>query len=90
MRESVHLTLAQQRVMDRAVEVTFKISAPQRFFLSQDQSCHWYLVPAEHREEWNAWCDIPESDERSWEVPDFAKALGGSPELITFTDPKDA
>ena len=43
-----------------------------KFFLSQDESCHWYVIPALHREKWEAFLDIPEDDERSWDAPEWA------------------
>lgn len=59
----------------------------ERFFLAQDDDCHWYLVPVDKREEWSEWREIPSDDERSWDVPDFATAIDG-PHLLTFTDPQ--
>lgn len=58
-----------------------------RYFLSQDQSAHWYIIPAERRAEWEQWCSLPEDDEASWEVPWFAQRIGGSPSLVTFEEP---
>jgi hypothetical protein len=58
-----------------------------RYFLSQDQSSHWYLVPVEKRDEWEAWASIDEDDERAWMAPEYATALGGGPNLVTFSDP---
>lgn len=57
-----------------------------RFFLDSDADGHWYVVPENKRAEWQAWvnCD----DEDSWQVPDYAKAVGGAPSLVTFTDPQ--
>jgi hypothetical protein len=60
---------------------------PQRYFLSQDNSSHWYLVPVENREEWDAWCNLDEDDEAAWDAPDFARRLDGGPNGITFSDP---
>ena len=57
----------------------------ERFFLDQDQSSHWYIIPVGHRAEWDAWRDIPEDDERSWEVPEFAIMVDG-PGRLTFAD----
>lgn len=59
----------------------------ERYFLDQDNDCHWYVVPAASRAEWEAWRAIPSDDERAWEPPAFAMPLGGSPTLVTFTDP---
>jgi hypothetical protein len=64
------------------------LSAP-RFFLDQDSSCHWYLIPEARRREWEEWADLPEDDERSWREPEWARALGGGVQSVTFTDPKD-
>jgi hypothetical protein len=61
----------------------------ERFFLSQDNDSHWYVVPLAKRVAWDEWCDIPSDDERSWDVPEWAAPVGGSPSLITFTDPQD-
>jgi len=59
-----------------------------RFFLDQDNSCHWYLVQEQFRKEWDAWTNLPEDDERSWEAPSFAERLDGGPQQVTFTDPR--
>jgi hypothetical protein len=56
-----------------------------RYFLGYDCSGHEYAVPVEHRAEWFAWLEIPEDDERSWSVPDYATALDG---CFTFADPR--
>lgn len=58
-----------------------------RYFLDQDQSCHWYLVPLENSQEWEDWLEIDEDDEKSWEVPGFARRLDGDPARVTFSDP---
>jgi hypothetical protein len=55
---------------------------------AQDNDCHWYVVPLANCAEWEAWLEIPEDDERAWDVPTFAKPVGGSPILVTFTDPQ--
>jgi hypothetical protein len=61
---------------------------PERFFLSQDHSCHWYLVPATKAKAWEKWLSLDSDDERSWDAPDFARRIDGHPSGITFTDPK--
>lgn len=60
-----------------------------RYFLSQDNSCHWYIVPVDKRAEWSAWRELDDDDERSWDVPEFATELSGAPSNVTFTDPRD-
>lgn len=59
-----------------------------RYRLVQDNDCHWYLIPADKGEEWDEWCDIPDDDERSWDAPDFAQGLNGSPSAVTFDNPR--
>lgn len=59
---------------------------PTRYFLAHDNSGHDYVVPVERKEEWFAWLEIPEDDERSWDVPEYARQVDGR---LTFTDPRD-
>ena len=58
------------------------------YFLGRDQSSHWYLVPTEHRDEWEAWSGMDDNDEASWTTPEWACRIDG-PSFVTFTDPKD-
>lgn len=58
----------------------------ERFFIGSDQSGHEYLVPCNLKPEWYEWSDIPEDDERSWDVPVFAERIDGG--CLTFTDPR--
>lgn len=60
-----------------------------RFFLGQDSSGHWYVVPQDHRDDWDGWCALDEDDEAAWEAPAWAKPIGGSPSMITFCDPQE-
>jgi len=64
-----------------------KQKLPAQFFIDQDSSCHWYLIPLEHRESWEEWSNLDEDDEASWEVPHYAKALGGHPSTVVFEKP---
>lgn len=67
------------------------LAPPQdRHILSMDNDGHWYVIPVAKQPEWGAWLDIPSDDERAWEVPDFAKRVGGAPCLVTFSDPEIA
>ena len=56
----------------------------EEYFLDQDQSSHWYLVPCNKEQDWNEWVDLDEDDERAWEAPDYAIELGGGPQLIVI------
>jgi hypothetical protein len=55
-----------------------------RFFLDQDSDCHWYLVPADKRQEWDAWTELDSDDEAAWSAPKWAIPLGTHPSTITF------
>lgn len=65
------------------------MSDTTRFFLDQDNSMHWYLVPESRRAEWSAWTNLPEDDEASWDAPEWARRLSGSPCWVTFTNPEE-
>lgn len=54
------------------------------FQLVQDSDSHWYVIPADKNDEWEEFVTIPEDDERSWDVPAYAVAVGGSPSLVKF------
>ena len=56
------------------------------FFPARDNDGHWYLIPEANREEWDRFLNIPEDDQRSWDVPDFAESLGGFPGLNPVSD----
>ncbi len=61
--------------------------AHERWYLTTDNDSHWYVVPLARRGEWEAWCEIDPDDERAWTPPEFAVVVGGSPGLVTFTNP---
>jgi hypothetical protein len=63
------------------------MSKPERFFLGQDNDCHWYVIPDARRGDWEMWLAIPDGDEHGWDVPEWAKCVGGSPGLVTFLNP---
>jgi hypothetical protein len=68
---------------------TAKLKLATRFFLDQDDSGHWYIIPAERRGEWERFMEIPSDDEASWKVPEWAKPTGCGPNYIEFSDPKE-
>jgi hypothetical protein len=55
-----------------------------RYFLSRDDSGHWYLVPADRRADWEPWANLDEDDEASWTPPGWARRVNGAPSQITF------
>lgn len=74
-------------ILDEMIDENSDSGEPKRFFLGSDNDSHWYIVPACKRTEWEEFCNIPEDDERSWNVPAFAEPLGGCPSAITFQNP---
>jgi hypothetical protein len=58
-----------------------------RYFLSSDNDGHWYVIPESHRQNWDKWVDLDSDDEESWNVPEYAKEVNGSPSLVTFLEP---
>ena len=59
-----------------------------RYFLGQDNDSHWYIVPDDKRAQWDAWINMRSSERLSWDAPEYAQAIGGSPGMVTFTEPK--
>lgn len=59
------------------------MNTPERFFLDQDDDCHWYIVAANKRHEW---LNLPDDDEASWEPPTFARGIDG-PNGVSFENP---
>lgn len=58
------------------------------YFLSSDNDGHWYVIPIDKEEEWSEFMDLDEDDIASWDVPEWADAIGGAPSLVRFTDYK--
>lgn len=54
------------------------------YILQSDNSGHHYVIPKAREAEWDTWLSIPEDDERSWDVPEYAEEIGGSPTLVSF------
>jgi len=58
----------------------------QTYNLVRDNDCHWYLIPADKKQEWNDWCDLDSDDEASWNTPDFAVAIDSPSEIPFYLD----
>jgi hypothetical protein len=56
----------------------------QHYTVASDNSGHEYIIPVEHLDEWNAWAELDEDDERSWDAPEWAERLAGG--RLTFSD----
>lgn len=57
--------------------------------LDRDQSSYWFIVPVDKRKEWEDWNNLDDDDPDAWDAPEWAKAVGGSPNAVTFTNPKN-
>ena len=55
-----------------------------RYFLDADQCGHWFIIPAEKRDEWNEFINIDEDDPLGWEMPEWVIYLNGCPARVTF------
>jgi hypothetical protein len=60
------------------------VNTNQKFFMDTYDGDH-YIIPVDRAAEWNEWLEIPDDDERSWQVPDFVYAIGGCPTQVQFT-----
>lgn len=56
------------------------------FFLSTDNDSHWYVIPVEKETEWAEFLELDPDDEASWDIPEWAEAVGGAPSLIVFNN----
>lgn len=56
-----------------------------RFFLAQDNDCHWYVVPEIRKEEWESWVNL--DDDASCEPPEWTLRTYGPPSAVTFEAP---
>jgi hypothetical protein len=59
-------------------------NAMHRYFLSQDESCHWYIVRDDKRSEWEDWNNDPDD---GFPPATIAYSVGGWPGQITFEKP---
>lgn len=57
-----------------------------RYRLTQDDSCHWYLIPADNEDAWHRWMggDLATLGD----TPEWAVRLDGYPGLVTFEKPE--
>lgn len=57
-----------------------------RFTLIQDNDCHWFIIPAEKKQEFNVW--LESVDAELGISPEWAFHFGSGPEQVTFTNPE--
>lgn len=63
----------------------YETNPKTRYRIVGDNSDHEYYIPVERSADWEVFMAIDEDDERSWDVPEFAKRIDGN---FTFTDPR--
>ena len=51
------------------------------YILTQDEDCHWYIIPVDKQVDWNKFI---ETDSLIYDIPEYAKPVGGSPTLVKF------
>ena len=57
------------------------------YFFDTDDEGHWYIIPLDKREEWNAWFDS--QDYKDGIEPDFVQSIGCHPKYWVFKEPRD-
>lgn len=60
----------------------------ERFYLSQDNDSHWYIIPVDNETDWQDFLELDPDDDEAWEPPSFAVPTDGGPTMVTFTDPR--
>ncbi len=56
-----------------------------RHFLDFDEQHNLYIIPTDRGDDWEEWRDNAMPGD---EPPDYVRYVGGSPSLVTFTDPQ--
>ena len=62
--------------------------AHRRYCLVQDNDSHWYIIPANRRQDWEAHCELDPNDEASWSDPFWAERIDGDPSTVHFENPR--
>lgn len=61
----------------------------KQYFLGQDQDTHWYLVPQEMRQKWDALKDYEDDDEVDAFIAAFGEMrINRHPSRVVFTQPE--
>ncbi len=56
-----------------------------RFYLDQDDSCHWYIIPLSKRQEWNEFLDSEACE--LGDVPPWAERINTGVSSVSFAYP---
>jgi hypothetical protein len=55
-----------------------------RYFLDNDEDHHYYVIPADKKDEWEKYVDDPENNS----LPYGCIAVNGHVNRVSFTDPQ--
>lgn len=54
------------------------------YFLDTDGDCHWHIVRADKRKEWEAWVALDKEIPENCKCPDFANPIQGCCNSVEF------
>lgn len=75
-----------QTILDtHTAHLVERIEALDEFIAVKDNDGHRYQIPRSKKHEWDEFMEIPEDDERSWDVPEWAERIDGMP-VTSFKD----
>lgn len=77
-QRDIELVIKQDRATIAAV-LKKRLEGIEEYMAVKDNDSHRYEIPRSKKEEWDAFCAIPEDDERSWGVPEWAVRIDGLP-----------
>lgn len=60
----------------------------EKFYLTSDDDCHWYVVPVDQALEWNQYLEgIYKDCNYGIPLPEGVMRVGGSPSRVHFENP---
>lgn len=69
------------------------LQGTNRYILATDGDSHWYVIPADKVNEWNAWSDATEKywdgcdySNKPPDMPEWADEVNGSPQNVVFSE----
>jgi len=55
------------------------------YILIRDNDGHWFVIPEMKQSNFNKWLE-QSYDEDAWDIPEYAKEVGGSQTLVKFKE----
>lgn len=78
LQTALHQQLQKAR-QDWLREEIVRLEGMDEYIAVKDNDSHRYQILRSKKDEWDAFCEIPEYDERSWDVPEWAERIDGMP-----------